>query len=241
MTGQASRPWRSLTRAISYHTTVGSLRGILAFSSRVRVFNGGNFPVRGPVILASNHISHFDPPFLSAYSPRPVDWLAMSELYATGWSKKYFLSVNAIPIRRGAPDRAALREAVARLQDGRVVGIFPEGGIRDGDASVLAGAPSQRGLSMLARLSQAPVLPCAILGSDRLYNLKNWKPWRRVPIWICLGEVIPSGLEEEDFSERLAASFQKLRDELLTSHGATPADLPRSPKERMQNTDRNSN
>ncbi|MEX1118112.1 MAG: lysophospholipid acyltransferase family protein [Terrimicrobiaceae bacterium] len=234
MTTEASRPWRSLVRAISYHTTVGSLRGILAFSSRVRVFHGENFPATGPVILASNHISHFDPPFLSAYSPRPVDWLAMSELYSTGWSNTYFRSVNAIPIRRGAPDRAALREAVARLQDGRVVGIFPEGGIRDGGASVLAGAPSQRGLSMLARLSQAPVLPCVILGSDRLYNIKNWKPWRRVPIWICLGEIIPPGLEESTFSERLTASFVTLREELLKAHGATTDDLPRSPKERMQ-------
>ncbi len=220
-------------RAISYHTTVGSLRGILTFSSRVKVFNGENFPATGPVILASNHISHFDPPFLSAYSPRPVDWLAMSELYATGWGNKYFLSVNAIPIRRGAPDRAALREAVARLQDGRVVGIFPEGGIRDGGASVLAGTPPQRGLSMLARLSRAPVLPCAILGSDRLYNIKNWKPWKRVPIWICLGDLIPPGLEEEAFSQRLAASFMRLRDELLSKHGATTDDLPRSPQQRM--------
>ncbi len=221
-------------RAISYHTTVGTLRVILTFSSRVKVLHGENFPATGPVILASNHISHFDPPFLSAYSPRPVDWLAMSELYATDWSKKYFLSVNAIPIRRGAPDRAALREAVARLQDGRVVGIFPEGGIRDGDASVLAGAPSQRGLSMLARLSQAPVLPCAILGSDRLYNIKNWKPWKRVPIWICLGELIPPGREEEAFSQQLAECFVRLRDELLNKHGATEEDLPKSPKQRMQ-------
>ena len=234
MTTESNRPWRSRGRAISYHTTVGTLRGILTFSSRVKVFHAGNFPVSGPVILASNHISHFDPPFLSAYSPRPVDWLAMSELYATGWSNKYFLSVNAIPIHRGAPDRAALREAVARLQDGRVIGIFPEGGIRDGNASVLAGASPQRGLSLLARLSQAPVLPCAILGSDRLYNIKNWKPWRRVPIWICLGQTIPPGLEEEAFSQQLAESFLCLREELLNKHGATPDDLPHSPNERMQ-------
>ncbi len=234
MTSEPSRPWRSTGRAISYHTTVGTLRGILTLSSRVKVFHAGNFPATGPVILASNHISHFDPPFLSAWSPRPVDWLAMSELYATGWSNKYFLSVNAIPIRRGAPDRAALREAVARLQDGRVVGIFPEGGIRDGEASVLAGAPPQRGLSMLARLSHAPVLPCVILGSDRLYHIKNWKPWRRVPIWICFGEIIPSGLEEEAFSKQLASSFVHLREELLIKHGATPEDLPQSPKQRMQ-------
>lgn len=234
MTSAAGLPWRSKTRTISYHTTVGTLRGILTVSSRVRVLHGENFPVSGPVILASNHISHFDPPFLSAYSPRPVDWLAMNELYGTEWSKKYFLSVNAIPIRRGAPDRAALREAVARLEDGRVVGIFPEGGIRDGDASVLAGATPQRGLSMLARLSKAPVLPCVILGSDRLYNVKNWKPWRRVPVWICFGQAIPPGLEEGDFSQRLADSFLRLREDLLTKHGATPEDLPKSPKQRMQ-------
>jgi 1-acyl-sn-glycerol-3-phosphate acyltransferase len=228
------KPWRSPIRAISYRTTVSSLKLFLSIGSRVRVIHKENFPAHGPVILASNHISHFDPPFLSAYSPRAVDWLAMSELYSTGWSNRYFLSVNAIPIRRGAPDRAALREAVQRLQDGRVVGIFPEGGIRDGAASMLAGAPPQRGVSMLARLSNAPVLPCVLLGSDRLYNLKKWKPWRRLPIWIAFGKPLPTGLSEEDFSSAYAASLLALRQDLLTHHGATEADLPRSPQARMK-------
>ncbi len=231
---EQSRPWRSPVRKFSYATTVGSLKLILAVGSRVRVFHHDKVPVSGPLILASNHISHFDPPFFSAYTPRPVDWLAMSELYSKGWSNRYFLSVNAIPIRRGAPDRAALREAVKRLDDGRLVGIFPEGGIRDGAASMLAGAPPQRGVAMLARLSDAPVLPCVILGSDRLYNLKKWKPWNRLPVWISYGTPLPTGLNEDDFSQAYLQSLQSLRDELLTHHGATDSDLPRSPQERMR-------
>src|SRR5437016_4831046 len=80
----------------------------------------------------------------------------------------------------------------------RVVGIFPEGGIRDGPRSVLEGAPPKPGTAALAQMAGAPILPCAIVGSDRLYNPRMWLPLRRVRVWIAFGEPIfaPEGLEK---------------------------------------------
>ncbi len=56
--------------------------------------------------------------------------------------------------------------------------FFPEGGIRDGKASIVNGAPMKSGFALLSALSNAPILPCVILGSERLCNGKNWLPWR---------------------------------------------------------------
>lgn len=224
---------QSLRRRLWWHFGVGFAKMVMACGSRVRVRGWEHIPREGPLLLASNHISHFDPPLISAHFPRPVDWLAMSELYALGWSERLFLSLNAIPVRRGSPDRTALREAGNRLQAGRTVGIFPEGGLRDGEASLLAGAPPRRGAGLLARLTKAPVLPCAILGSDRLYNWHRWRPWSRAPVWILFGKVLPECRDDASFAENLTSAFAELRT-LALSQGATPADFPSPPRERMK-------
>ena len=119
--------------------------------------------------------------------------------------------MNVIPIDRNGPDRAALRIAVRRLKDKRIVGIFPEGGIRDGASSILNGAEMKHGVSLLCALSDAPLVPCVILGSDRLYNFRNWLPWRRPGIWIGYGRPIlpsnePPGESKKDRVRRLFAA-----------------------------------
>lgn len=230
----SNQPWRSPMRRVTYAAVVGALRGLLLISSRVRVLHRDRLPPTGPVILASNHVSHFDPPLLSVHTPRAIDWIAMRELHATGWSRRFFRALNTIPIQRGAPDRAALREACARLADGRVVGIFPEGGIRDGGDSLLAGAEPLRGLPLLARLSGAPVLPCAIVGSERLYNMQYWKSWARAPVWIFFGEPIPGGVESSELLDAVRGAFRGFFPELEARHGARSEDFPRSPRARME-------
>ncbi len=225
--------WGSVHRRIIWFFVLLALRAILIVGSRTKVVFVGNPPRNEALILAANHVSHFDPPLIALAFLRPVDWMAMVELYATGWSRRFFRAVNTIPVRRGAPDRAALREAVARLASGRVVGVFPEGGIRDGAASLLAGAAPLRGAGMLARMSGARIVPCVILGSDRLYNAKRWRPWHRAKVWIAFGEPITASQDDSVFSTQLIDAMSRLRDQLLTSEGASPADLPRSPHERM--------
>lgn len=230
-------PANSTARKIVWFWVILTLRGILLCGSRARVLPPlAPLPESGGFILASNHISHFDPPLLAVHLPRPIDWLAMSELYSKSWSARFFRSVNAIPIQRGAPDRAAIREAVSRLKAGRVVGIFPEGGIRDGEASLLAGRPPLRGAALLARLSGAPVIPCAIVGSDRLYNRKHWRPGHRAPVWIATGHPLPPVNSDDEFSAHLVDAMRVLRERILTLGHATKDDLPKSPQERMRET-----
>src|SRR5258708_9945052 len=127
---------------------------------------------------------------LGSWFPRYIDWMAMEELYSKRWSVWLRVWRGAFPVKRSAGDFASLRAAMARLKIGRVVGIFPEGGIRAGSGSILEGAPVWPGFAGLSILSGKPIVPCVIIGTDRLYRRDNSLPLRRVPIWMGYGEPI---------------------------------------------------
>lgn len=209
------------------------LRGVLSLGCKVRTYGAEWTSTPGGWILAGNHISHFDPPLVSSVCRRPVDWMAMKELF----SNKVFASLlywaGAFPVSRGKADRMALREAGKRLAAGRVVGIFPEGGIRDGARSIVNGGPMLPGVAMLAHAHRCPVLPFVILGSDRLYNKRYWLLGHRATVWIAFGEPF-YGADRNEISSRLAEAIITLRNTLIKHFGLADSDLPRSPAERMR-------
>lgn len=225
---------------IIWHLVTKTLRVLFILCARVRVVYYHKVPKRGAFILAANHVSHFDPPVFSAYSRRKIDWIAMAELFKTPFGNRFFTDLNVIPIDRSGADRAALRTAVKRLQAGRVVGIFPEGGIRDRENSIVNGAAMRPGVALLAAMSGAQVIPAVILGSDRLYNAKNLLPWRRCRIWVAYGApiVTPDNLAGDEkrtyVSRELAAAIIDLKDRLVSDFHLTANDLPQPPRERMQ-------
>jgi 1-acyl-sn-glycerol-3-phosphate acyltransferase len=217
-----------------YRFIVGSLKLLLHLGARVRFVEYGKVPA-GPCVMVSNHISHFDPPLLSGWLPRKIDWIAMAELFGTKWSKAGFTWLDVIPVDRHGDDRQALRTAIKRLEAGRLIGIFPEGGIRDGARSILAGAEMREGAFLLAAKANCPVLPVVILGSERLYNRRNWLPWRRAKVFIATGDpVFPGAGGRKQLRDDTAASLIQLKDRLVETCHLTADDLPHSPQERMR-------
>lgn len=217
-----------------YRCVVGSLKSLLRCGSVVRVVSYGKIP-DGPCVMVSNHISHFDPPFLSGWLPRKIDWIAMVELFGTKWSKAGFTWLDVIPVDRHGDDRQALRSALKRLEAGRMIGIFPEGGIRDGARSILSGAEMREGAFLLAAKANCPVVPVVILGSERLYNRRNWLPWRRAKVFIAIGEpVFPAEGGRKQLRDDTAAALIRWKDHLVEDCHLTGNDLPRSPQERMR-------
>jgi 1-acyl-sn-glycerol-3-phosphate acyltransferase len=212
------------------------LKGLLASVTKTHVLHRERTRLPGGWLLVSNHISHFDPPFLTVAAARKIDWMATRELYAPGLVNWWMHAVDTFPVDREKVDRAAVREAVSRLQRGRVVGIFPEGGIRDGARSVLEGAPLKPGIAGLAQLGGAPVIPCALIGSDQLYTHRNWIPFRRARAWIAFGEPLRCTGEgkaaREAFEAQIAASLRALGAELKGRFHLTAADLPQPPARR---------
>jgi len=199
-------------------------------------------PVEGPCIVASNHISHFEPALLGGFFPRPLDWIAMEELFHHPLGKWFLGHLHVISIDRFGKNlnhnRQSLRSILERLRVGRAIGIFPEGGIRSGASSILEKASMKPGLTTLSLLSQAPVIPCVVLGTDRLYLLKNWL--RRPSLWIIIGKPIQLPSKEErnreqallDFEEQLCSIFPALQKELCERFQLTPEDLPQTATQR---------
>ena len=169
------------------------------------ILRGEFSAMKGAYILAANHISHFDPPILGVATRRKIDWMAMAELFRNPVFSIWARSIGTFATDRDKPDRASVKMALTRLKWQRVVGIFPETGLRDGDCSVLTGGPIDSGVAALAQMSGVPILPCVILGSDRLYNPRNWMPFRRVTVWVGFGEPIapPAGSEKREARFRL--------------------------------------
>jgi len=137
--------------------------------ARVRVLRRENTNRAGGFLLAANHISHFDPFLISLAVRRKIDWMTMAEFFRPRVLGFLLRAIDAFPAERDRADLKTIRTAIERLKSGRVVGLFPEGGIRDGTRSLLEGAPLRAGASTLAQIAGLPVLPCVILGSDRLY------------------------------------------------------------------------
>jgi 1-acyl-sn-glycerol-3-phosphate acyltransferase len=125
-----------------------------------------SLPRRGPVILASNHLSFADHFFGPLPLPRQVVFLAKAEYFnGTGVkglvSRAFFSGAGQIPIDRtgGAASERALRSGLRVLAESKVLGIYPEG-TRSPDGRLYRG---RTGVARLALESRAPVVPCAMI------------------------------------------------------------------------------
>ena len=151
---------------MGYWVTKYTLGLLLRIVFRPRAWGVKNVPRRGPVILASNHLSFSDHFFGPLLLPRKVVYLAKAE-YFTGRgikglvSKAFFSGVGQIPIDRagGAAGEQALRTGLQVLAAGHVLGIYPEG-TRSPDGRLYRG---KTGVARLAIESGAPVVPCAMI------------------------------------------------------------------------------
>jgi len=212
------------------------LKMILGVVTKTHVLHRERTRLPGGWLFVSNHISHFDPPFLTVAALRKLDWMATRELYHPWPVALWMKAVDTFPVDRERADRAATRETLERVKRGRVVGIFPEGGIRDGVHSVLEGASLKPGLAGLAQLSGVPVVPCALVGSDQMYTHRNWIPFRKSEVWIAFGEPLYFTGEGKEaraaFEERIAGALRALYAELKEHFQLTKNDLPQPPMRR---------
>lgn len=143
------------------HPTLG--RFLLALY-RTRVVGIEHLPAGGAV-LAGNHVSYLDPVLLWSAAPRPVHFMAKSEL----WNNRVFgmllSAVLAFPVRRGSADRVALAHANEVLASEELLGIFPEGTRhRSGDETL---GEANEGVAFIALRAGVPIVPVGIEGTQR--------------------------------------------------------------------------
>ena len=130
-------------------------------------------PVSGPGIVIARHRSWLDPVCVGGACPRPIRFLVMGRLYDVGWLRWFCHMTGGIPLGKGrASSVLALREALRHLEQGGLIGIFPEGQVVD---SVSPGE-IHPGAAMLAVRAGAPVIALDIDGTE-----VAWPHGRRIP------------------------------------------------------------
>jgi 1-acyl-sn-glycerol-3-phosphate acyltransferase len=164
-----SRSLYALVRAI--------LAPVLRLYFRMHVSGAEHVPATGAAIIAPNHKSFLDSFFIAVLVPRPLRFMAKTELIEARYGG-LLVRLGAFPVRRGQSDADALETAREILRQDGLLALFPEGTrVRDPDE---LGHP-RRGAGRLALESGAPLVPCAITGTERLFAGPLPKP-RRVQV-----------------------------------------------------------
>jgi 1-acyl-sn-glycerol-3-phosphate acyltransferase len=133
---------------------------------RCKIIGADNIPSHGGAIIAANHVSLFDPPVVGTAFARPIHFMAKEELFVKPVLKWIFTKLKAFPVRRATADRTAIRHAITLLNNGELLGLFPEG-TRSKTGKL--GKP-ETGLAMIALKSGAPVVPAAIIGTNKVWK-----------------------------------------------------------------------
>lgn len=137
---------------------------ILRILVRFRYEGREHVPRSGPFIVAANHASFLDPPLVAA-GLRPQSWhMGKADLFKVPVFGAWLRSVGTFPVRRGVPDRWAIRHSLAVLEQGGVLLIFPEG-TRSPDGRL---TEPDSGAAMVALRTGAPVVPAAVINSHRV-------------------------------------------------------------------------
>jgi len=119
-----------------------------------------NLPQSGPYIIAANHVSNWDPVVVALVVKHPINYMGKAALFKYKITAIIVTALHAFPVKRGVPDRKAIRQALLVLEEGKVLGIFPEGARNvTGDMKALPG------VAMIALKADVPVVPVACLGT----------------------------------------------------------------------------
>jgi 1-acyl-sn-glycerol-3-phosphate acyltransferase len=166
------------------------LLGVLA---RIRV-SGREYLPAGAYIASANHPSQLDPFFVALALRRRVHFMGKSDLFAgaPGW---LYSRLGAFPVRRGIWDTEAFDTAETVLARGKVMAVFPEGGLSDPADPVNGYRDARPGAGYLAQRTGAPVVPIHLHGTRKLY-----KPWTWPKVRITIGE--PTAFERNDTPSR---------------------------------------
>lgn len=129
-----------------------------------RVFGKYRVPKKGGLLILANHRSDVDPPLVQIACPRPIYFMAKSEILRMpflGWILKFF---RVFPVKRGEPDKSAIKKAVAYLRAGEAVCVFPEGELSETGEML----PLKPGVALIVRMAQAPVICVGLRGTAKM-------------------------------------------------------------------------
>lgn len=205
------------------------LRGL---GMRVHVHGTEHLPRRAPAVIASNHVSYVD--FAAIQAARPEGWsplrfLARWDLVPPGIGAPVMRRVGLIPVDERRRPGGSLPEALQALDDGRALGIHPEGRVRPSPVP-------QRGRSGAVRIAAAagvPLVPCSVWGSQRILTRGRRAPDLRggIDVHVRFGPSVTTRGTALDATRRLMAAIAALTQASLTALGPPAVDHRSAPSD----------
>lgn len=188
---------------------VGLMNGLW----KPRVLGAWRVPASGPAILAVNHSHNIDGPMVMGVSPRPTHFLIKKEAFV-GPLGAFLSGIGQLKVDRTSVDRTAISEALGVLDNGGVLGIFPEGTRGEGDFASL-----RAGLAYFAVRSGAPIVPVAVLGSsEKPGRLIKGLPPLRSRVDVVFGDPFEAGDGSGRRTRRALDEATERIQKQLTSH-----------------------
>lgn len=132
-----------------------------------KIIGVDHIPQEGPLVIVANHVSLWDPIIFACSVKRPIRFIGKEELFKIPLIGRIFYWLRAFPVKRGQPDRNALKTATKILNNGEVLGLFPEG-TRSKTGDLL---PFHPGAALFALRTNAPIIVMYIQGSKTTFPL----------------------------------------------------------------------
>lgn len=187
-------------------------RPILIHFFNFKAYGLEHIPLRGGLLVVSNHQSYLDPVLVACYVRRPVCFFAKSYLFTNplfGW---LISSLHSFPVHQGrsSGDRAAIEEAIRRLKAGYALNIYPEG-TRSSDGEI---AHIHGGTALVARRANVPIVPAVIDGAFGAWP-RTRKLFRRHPVQVMYGPVLKTdGMKADEVTRLIDSTLRKMAAEL---------------------------
>ena len=183
---------------------------VLHLCFRSRIYGAEHVPKHGSLIVVSNHASDLDSPIVSNCVGRPVAFMAKEELFRVPLLGQAITLYGAYPVKRGSGDRAAIRAAIASLENGWATGVFLQGA-RTPDGRI---TEPKLGAALIAAKTNAPLLPVSLWGTHAILP-KVAKSLHLYPVTVRIGKPIPAPTNSdratlEALTEKCAAEINAL-------------------------------
>lgn len=170
-----------------------------------------HIPLNESIILASNHVSFYDPPAIGGNAQRQLSFFARDTLFK-GILGKLIRSLDTIPVNRNAADIKSLKTIFKVLKNNGAIMIFPEG-TRSPDGKL---SESKPGAGMIACKSKATVIPTRIFGTFEAWGRQKKIPSLGGSIHVCFGP--PMTVSEidpgKDHPERYNEASNRIMNEI---------------------------
>lgn len=217
--------WRRSGRPLGEFLGLGLVYAYARLWHGLVVRGRTTLPLRGPALLISNHTCSADPAFLQACCPRPLSFLIAAEYYEKlPWARGIFEHTGSVPVCRAGRDVAAVRQALRRLSEGRIVCIFPEGGLSGAGLGRMR--PGKCGAALIALRARVPVYPAFISGGPQHSNVP--RAWLRPSrARVCLGPPIDlSAYDNRRIDRKLIEEVMALLRRRIVELGKSPSVKP---------------